>query len=171
MSLRGYYMYGRYYTTEETPLRTTESYKVLKNQPLKMFREVSRTTVGIDLGTTYSRVAVWSNKNNRVEIIPNAQGNKITPSCVAWDGTHLLVGEAAQNQIIRNPKNIAFVTTNRCVSDVQLFYLGSIEFMSDASSIYGKVSFLTNNTAFSSHNFSRKIFVQYLAILVSWMYI
>ena len=41
-------------------------------------------------------------------MIPNEQGNKITPSCVAWDGTQILVGEAAKNQINRNPKNTVF---------------------------------------------------------------
>ncbi|KAI3796956.1 hypothetical protein L1987_39643 [Smallanthus sonchifolius] len=67
-----------------------------------------RTAIGIDLGTTYSCVAAWFDKHNRVEIIPNQQGNKITPSCVAWDGTEMLVGEAAKNQISRNPKNTVF---------------------------------------------------------------
>ncbi|GKC59047.1 putative heat shock protein 70 family, peptide-binding domain protein, partial [Tanacetum coccineum] len=67
-----------------------------------------RTAVGIDLGTTYYCVAAWFDKHNRVEMIPNEQGNKITPSCVAWDGTQILVGEAAKNQINRNPKNTVF---------------------------------------------------------------
>ncbi|KAF5767454.1 putative Heat shock protein 70 family [Helianthus annuus] len=70
-----------------------------------MTRRVERTAIGIDLGTTYSCVAAWFDKHNRVEIIPNQQGNKITPSCVAWDGIQMLVGEAAKNQITRNPKN------------------------------------------------------------------
>ncbi|KAJ9542362.1 hypothetical protein OSB04_028868 [Centaurea solstitialis] len=74
----------------------------------EMSRGVERTAVGIDLGTTYSCVAAWFDKHNRVEIIPNEQGNKITPSCVAWDGTELVVGEAAKNQIRRNPKNTVF---------------------------------------------------------------
>ncbi|GJV16306.1 heat shock cognate 70 kDa protein-like protein [Tanacetum coccineum] len=66
------------------------------------------TKVGIDLGTTYSCVAAWFDKHNRVEIIPNEQGNKVTPSCVAWNGTELMVGEAAKNQIRRNPNNTVF---------------------------------------------------------------
>ncbi|KAI3745940.1 hypothetical protein L6452_08352 [Arctium lappa] len=73
-----------------------------------MSRRVEGTAVGIDLGTTYSCVAAWFDKHNRVEIIPNEQGNKITPSCVAWNGTELLIGEAAKNQINRNPKNTIF---------------------------------------------------------------
>ncbi|MFS7938933.1 putative Heat shock protein 70 family [Helianthus anomalus] len=67
-----------------------------------------KTAIGIDLGTTYSCVAAWFDKHNRVEIIPNEQGNKITPSCVAWDGIEMLVGEAAKNQSIWNPKNTVF---------------------------------------------------------------
>ncbi|XP_076953333.1 heat shock cognate 70 kDa protein-like [Bidens hawaiensis] len=73
-----------------------------------MAGRVEGTAIGIDLGTTYSCVAAWFDKHNRVEIIPNQQGNKITPSCVAWDGMQILVGEAAKNQIIRNPKNTVF---------------------------------------------------------------
>ncbi|XP_076936761.1 heat shock cognate 70 kDa protein-like [Bidens hawaiensis] len=64
--------------------------------------------IGIDLGTTYSYVAAWFDKHNRVEIIPNQQGNRITPSCVAWNGIEILVGEAAKNQITRNPNNTVF---------------------------------------------------------------
>ncbi|GJZ74861.1 putative heat shock protein 70 family protein [Tanacetum coccineum] len=56
-----------------------------------MSMRVRETAVGIDLGTTYSCVAAWFDKHNRVEMIPNEQGNKITPSCVAWDGTQILV--------------------------------------------------------------------------------
>ncbi|GJX07772.1 putative heat shock protein 70 family, peptide-binding domain protein [Tanacetum coccineum] len=73
-----------------------------------MSKRIGRTAVGIDLGTTYSCVAAWFDKHNRVEMIPNEQGNKITPSCVACDGTQILVGEAAKNQINRNPKNTVF---------------------------------------------------------------
>ncbi|PWA65821.1 heat shock protein 70 family, peptide-binding domain protein [Artemisia annua] len=73
-----------------------ESCKRLKPpQPYKFLERVRGTAVGIDIGTTYSRVAVWSDKHNRVEIIPNKHGNKSTPACVAWDGTQFLVGEAA----------------------------------------------------------------------------
>lgn len=63
--------------------------------------------IGIDLGTTYSCVAVW--KNNRVDICPNEQGNRITPSYVAFckDGTRL-VGDAAKNQAPSNPAGTFF---------------------------------------------------------------
>ncbi|KAJ4760293.1 Heat shock 70 kDa protein [Rhynchospora pubera] len=62
--------------------------------------------IGIDLGTTYSCVAAW--QNNRVEIIPNDQGNRITPSCVAFTEYGRLVGDAAKNQTDMNPINTVF---------------------------------------------------------------
>ncbi|KAA0153286.1 hypothetical protein FNF27_02724 [Cafeteria roenbergensis] len=64
------------------------------------------TTIGIDLGTTYSCVGVY--KNGRVEIIPNDQGNRITPSYVAWADGERLVGDAAKNQATLNPSNTVF---------------------------------------------------------------
>merc|ERR1740115_244766 len=63
--------------------------------------------IGIDLGTTYSCVGVF--KNGRVEIIANDQGNRITPSYVAWDENgERLVGDAAKNQATINPENTVF---------------------------------------------------------------
>ncbi|RXI08956.1 hypothetical protein DVH24_023100 [Malus domestica] len=64
--------------------------------------------IGIDLGTTYSCVAVW--EHERVEIIVNDQGNRTTPSCVAFTETERFVGDSAINQSIRNPTNSIFVT-------------------------------------------------------------
>jgi len=65
------------------------------------------TVIGIDLGTTYSCVGVF--KNGRVEIIANDQGNRITPSYVAFlDSGDRLVGDAAKNQATINPENTVF---------------------------------------------------------------
>lgn len=78
------------------------------NSPEKSEEKLKGTCIGIDLGTTYSCVAVW--KNGRVEVCPNEQGNRITPSYVAWtqgDGQRL-VGDAAKNQAAVNPSNTVF---------------------------------------------------------------
>jgi endoplasmic reticulum chaperone BiP len=64
------------------------------------------TTIGIDLGTTYSCVGVF--RNGQVEIIANDQGNRITPSYVSWAGGERLVGDAAKNQATINPENTVF---------------------------------------------------------------
>ncbi|AWU78457.1 uncharacterized protein C5L36_0E05100 [Pichia kudriavzevii] len=65
------------------------------------------TVVGIDLGTTYSCVGVM--KNGRVEILANDQGNRITPSYVAFtENNERLVGDAAKNQAASNPHNTIF---------------------------------------------------------------
>jgi len=64
------------------------------------------TVIGIDLGTTYSCVGVY--KDGRVQIIANDQGNRITPSYVAFADTDRLVGDAAKNQASANPENTIF---------------------------------------------------------------
>eukprot|EP00656_Telonema_subtile_P013929 TRINITY_DN1707_c0_g2_i2.p1 TRINITY_DN1707_c0_g2~~TRINITY_DN1707_c0_g2_i2.p1 ORF type:complete len:235 (+),score=67.76 TRINITY_DN1707_c0_g2_i2:156-860(+) len=62
--------------------------------------------LGIDLGTTYSCVGIW--QDQRVEIIANDQGNRTTPSYVAFTDTERLIGDGARNQVAMNPVNTVF---------------------------------------------------------------
>ena len=64
------------------------------------------SAIGIDLGTTHSCVVVC--QQGKVEIIPNEQGARTTPSYVAFSDTGRLIGDAAKSQAARNPKNTVF---------------------------------------------------------------
>ena len=62
--------------------------------------------IGIDLGTSYSRVSVI--QHGKVEIIANDHGNRNTPSFVAFTDTERLVGDVAKNQVAMNPTNTVY---------------------------------------------------------------
>jgi len=64
--------------------------------------------IWIDLGTTNPCFGVW--QHDRVEIIANDQGNRTTPSYVAFTDTERLIGDAAKNQVAMNPTNTVFGT-------------------------------------------------------------
>ena len=68
--------------------------------------ERENISIGIDLGTTYSCVAIW--KDNQVEIIANDQGARTTPSYVAFTDNERLIGQSAKNQAGNNPSNTIF---------------------------------------------------------------
>ncbi|XP_052116719.1 heat shock cognate 70 kDa protein-like [Arachis duranensis] len=81
-----------------------------------MKKECEGHAVGIDLGTTYSCVAVWQQQHSRAEIIPNDQGNRTTPSYVAFTEYQRLVGDVAMNQADINPTNmVLFLYAKRMI--------------------------------------------------------
>jgi molecular chaperone DnaK (HSP70) len=64
--------------------------------------------IGIDLGTSNSCVAVWTNE--KPEVIPNDDGENTTPSCVAYKDTHCLLGKPALKEQLRNEgRTISFI--------------------------------------------------------------
>merc|ERR1712216_251283 len=80
--------------------------KKKKEKHKQMSAKSEGPAIGIDLGTTYSCVGVW--QHDRVEIVANDQGNRTTPSFVAFTDSERLIGDSAKNQVAMNPKNTVF---------------------------------------------------------------
>ncbi|KAI2563314.1 HSPA8 isoform 9, partial [Pan troglodytes] len=86
--------------------------------------------VGIDLGTTYSCVGVF--QHGKVEIIANDQGNRTTPSYVAFTDTERLIGDAAKNQVAMNPTNTVFETKSFYPEEVSSMVLTKMKEIAEA---------------------------------------
>ncbi|CAL1267575.1 unnamed protein product [Larinioides sclopetarius] len=109
---------------------------------------MSEPALGIDLGTTCSCVGVFH--HGRVEIIANDQGNKKTPSYVAFTKTERLIGDAAKNQVVINPSNTVFnakAVTNAVITVPASFNNSQRQATKDAGTIAGLNVLLTINTA------------------------
>eukprot|EP00253_Pinus_taeda_P034446 PITA_34446 len=130
--------------------------------------------IGIDLGTTYSCVGVW--QHDRVEIIANDQGNRTTPSYVAFTDTERLIGDAAKNQVAMNPINTVFdakrligrrFSDPSVVSDVKLWPFKVISGLNDKPSIV--VTYKGEEKHFAAEEISSMVLIKMKEIAEAYL--
>ncbi|VVB15378.1 unnamed protein product [Arabis nemorensis] len=130
--------------------------------------------IGIDLGTTYSCVGVW--QHDRVEIIANDQGNRTTPSYVAFTDSERLIGDAAKNQAAMNPANsihdakrlIGRKASDTCVqSDMKLWPFKVISGPADKPMIV--VNYKGEEKQFSAEEISSMVLVKMREIAETYL--
>nr|GEW21840.1 heat shock cognate 70 kDa protein-like [Tanacetum cinerariifolium] len=109
-----------------------------------------------------ARLKVW--KHDRIEIIPNDQGNRITPSCVAFTHTDRLIGDGAKNQISRNPSNTVFdskrmigrrFSDDKLLDDMKLWPFKVVEGPNDAPRVV--VTYKGQEKQFSAEEISSMV--------------
>jgi len=129
--------------------------------------------IGIDLGTTYSCVGVY--QNSKVEIIANDQGNRITPSYVAFTETERLVGDAAKHQAAANPTNTVYdakrligrkFTDRTVVSDRKLW---PFEIVNKDKKPHVKVEFKGETRLFAPEEISAFVLQKMKSTAESWL--
>ncbi len=135
---------------------------------------VSGTSIGIDLGTTYSCVGVW--QHDRVEIIANDQGNRTTPSYVAFTDSERLIGDSAKNQVAINPYNTVFdakrligrrFSESSVQSDMKHFSFKVIE--KDGDKPYCQVKYKGETKEFSPEEVSAMVLTKMKDIAESYL--
>ena len=130
--------------------------------------------IGIDLGTTYSAVGIW--ENDRVEIIANDQGNRTTPSFVAFTDSERLIGDAAKNQASSNTSNTVFDAKRmigRKFSDEnvqkELSHFGYKVIPDDNDKPHIEVSFMGETKRFYAEEISSMILSKLKAVAESYV--